>query len=204
MPSASPASSTSAHRRAAISDRRSPPINSSPAITASRRPRAAATWSDSTPRPRRRGRWHVASTAARSAALNGRSARRTGPPGRRGGAAGVVELSEVGGQGRVIELLAGEPGVELAEGAGVGAAGVCAHRGVDQAASCGRLAADGARSGRVNPSPIMVRPARLPGLSGVVRRAGAAPVASGGRAGAAGRRRALVARREARRLESGA
>ena len=42
--------------------------------------------------------------------------------------------SEVGGQGRVIELLAVEPGVALAEGAGVGAAGVCAHRGVDQAA----------------------------------------------------------------------
>ena len=46
----------------------------------------------------------------------------------------VVELGEVGGQGRVIELLAGEPGVELAERAGVGAAGVVAQRGVDQAA----------------------------------------------------------------------
>ena len=50
-----------------------------------------------------------------------------------GGAAGVVELGEVGGQGRVIEPEAGEPGVELAEGAGVGAAGVGADRGVDQA-----------------------------------------------------------------------
>ena len=54
--------------------------------------------------------------------------------GRRGGAPRGVELGEVGGQGRVIELLAAEPGVELAEGAGVGAAGVCAHRRVDQAA----------------------------------------------------------------------
>ena len=71
MPSPSPASSTSAQRSAETSDRRSPPMNSSPAITPSRRPRAAASWSDSTPRPRRRGRWHVASTAARSAALNG-------------------------------------------------------------------------------------------------------------------------------------
>ena len=54
----SPASSTSAQRSAETSDRRSPPMNSSPAITPSRR-------------PRRRGRWHVASTVARSAALNG-------------------------------------------------------------------------------------------------------------------------------------
>ena len=50
-------------------------------------------------------------------------------------AARVVELGEVGGQGRVVELpAAGEPGVELAEGAGVGAAGIGADRGVDQAA----------------------------------------------------------------------
>ena len=54
--------------------------------------------------------------------------------GRRGGAAGVVELGEVGGQGRVIEPEAVEPSVELAEGAGVGAAGIGADRGVDQAA----------------------------------------------------------------------
>ena len=49
-------------------------------------------------------------------------------PGARGGAPRGVELGEVGGQGRVIELLAAEPGVELAEGAGVGAAGVGADR----------------------------------------------------------------------------
>ena len=43
-------------------------------------------------------------------------------------------VGEVGGQGRVIELLAGEPGIEAAQGTGVGAAGVGADRGVDQAA----------------------------------------------------------------------
>ena len=55
--------------------------------------------------------------------------RRSRRRGRRRGARG-----EVGGQGRVIELPAIEPSVELAEGAGVGSAGVVAHRGVDQAA----------------------------------------------------------------------
>ncbi len=54
----------------------------------------------------------------------------------------VVELGEVGGQGRVIERAPGEPGVELTEGAGVGAAGVCADRGVDQAARGRCRAAD--------------------------------------------------------------
>ena len=43
--------------------------------------------------------------------------------GRRGGAPRVVELGEVGGQGRVIELLAGEPGVELEVGRSVGGGG---------------------------------------------------------------------------------
>ena len=43
--------------------------------------------------------------------------------GRRGGSPRVVELGEVGGQGRVIEPAAIEPSVDLAEGAGVGAAG---------------------------------------------------------------------------------
>ena len=66
-----------------------------------------------------------------------------GEPGRHRGAAGVVELGEVGGQGRVIEPAAVEPGVELAEGASVGAAGVVAHRRVDQAARGRRGAADG-------------------------------------------------------------
>ena len=41
------------------------------AITASRRPRSTATSSDSTPRTRRRGRWQVARTAARSTAPKG-------------------------------------------------------------------------------------------------------------------------------------
>ena len=49
--------------------------------------------------------------------------RRSRRRGRRRGARG-----EVGGQGRVIELPAIEPSVELAEGAGVGSAGVVAHR----------------------------------------------------------------------------
>ena len=48
-------------------------MNSSPAITASSCPRSRATWSDSTPRPRCRGRWQVASTAARSETPNGRA-----------------------------------------------------------------------------------------------------------------------------------
>ena len=78
------------------------------------------------------------------------SSARAGPrgplaPGRR-----QVELGEAGGQGRVIEPAAGEPGVELAEGAGVGAAGVGADRGVDQAA--GRSRCRPGRSRRANPS----------------------------------------------------
>ena len=51
-----------------------------PAITASTRPRSRATWSDSTPRPRRRGRWQVASTAARSDIPNGRACPRPRSP----------------------------------------------------------------------------------------------------------------------------
>ena len=53
---------------------------------------------------------------------------------RKRAAATVVELGGVGGEAHVIERAPVEPGVELAEGAGVGAAGVCADRGVDQAA----------------------------------------------------------------------
>ena len=55
-------------------------MNSNPAITASRRPRSRATWSDSTPRPRLRGRWQVASTAARSETPNGRACPRPRSP----------------------------------------------------------------------------------------------------------------------------
>ena len=50
------ASATSPQRRALTSLRRSPAMKSSPAITASSWPRFRATSSDSTPRPRRRGR----------------------------------------------------------------------------------------------------------------------------------------------------
>ena len=53
--------------------RRIPAMKSNPAITASTRPRSSATTSDSTPRPRRRGRWQVATTAARSETPNGRA-----------------------------------------------------------------------------------------------------------------------------------
>ena len=111
MPSASPASTTSAHRRAETSDRRIPAMNSNPAITASRRPRAAATWSDSTPRPRQRRRWHVASTAARSAALNGRAWPATAVA---GGPAVAGEQS--GGRRAGPVCLTGEAGPEARRG----------------------------------------------------------------------------------------
>ena len=55
----------------------------------------------------------------------------------RRGAAGVAQLGEVGGQGHVVELAAVEPGVEPPQRAGVGAAGVLADGGLDQA-PCGR------------------------------------------------------------------
>ena len=71
------------------------------------------------------------------------------------GAAGVVEIGEVGGQGRVIELLAVEPGVELAEGAGVGAAGIGADRGVDQAAR-GRARPADRGVGRGDPGGLII------------------------------------------------
>ena len=47
-------------RSALTSLRRIPAMNSNPATAASIRPRSRATWSDSPPRPRRRGRWQVA------------------------------------------------------------------------------------------------------------------------------------------------
>ena len=52
----------------------------SPPMTASRRPRSRATWPDSTLRPRRRGRWQVARTTARSAAPNGHACPRPRSP----------------------------------------------------------------------------------------------------------------------------
>ena len=73
-------SATSVQRRALTSLRRIPAMKRSPAITVSRRPRSRATGSDSTPRPRRRGRWQVARTAARSAAPNGRACPRPRSP----------------------------------------------------------------------------------------------------------------------------
>ena len=63
-PSPSRASDTSRHSSALTSDRRSPPMNSKPAITASSRPRRCAVVGDSTPRPSVRGRAAVARIAA--------------------------------------------------------------------------------------------------------------------------------------------
>ena len=45
-----------------------------------------------------------------------------------------MQLGEVGGQGRVVDLAAAEPGVEPAERAGVGPPGVRADGGLDEAA----------------------------------------------------------------------
>ena len=176
MPSGSPASATSAQRRAETSDRRSPPINSSPAHgvqTAAGGGHLVGL--DTAPAPARavacgeyghqvrgaeRAGLAAAAVAGRSAVsgehpcglLAGRVrlAGESGPEARRGdrhcgaagGAAGVVELGEVGGQGCVIEPETAEPAVELAEGAGVGAAGVVTEGGVDQAARGRRGAAD--------------------------------------------------------------
>ena len=70
-PSPSRASVTSAQRKAATSDRRSPPMNSKPAITASSRPRRCAVVWDSTPRPSVRGRAAVARIAASPSARSG-------------------------------------------------------------------------------------------------------------------------------------
>jgi len=58
----------------------------------------------------------------------------------------VVEPGEVGGQRGVVEPPATEPGVEAAQGAGVGAAGVGAERGVDETPR--GLAGRGERPGR--------------------------------------------------------
>ena len=60
----------------------------------------------------------------------------------RGGAAGIVQLGEVGGQGHIVERPAVEPGVEPPQRAGVGAPGVLADGGLDQAARGRRGPAD--------------------------------------------------------------
>ena len=146
-------------------------MNSNPAITASTRPRSRATSSDSTPRPRRRGRWQVAG-GEHGRQVRGPERPRLAPPsisggppvpgehpggpltggsglpgelraearrgdrhrGARGRAAGVVQLGEVGGHARVVELAPAEPGVEPPQRAGVGTPRVRADGGLDQAA----------------------------------------------------------------------
>ena len=60
----------------------------------------------------------------------------------RGSAPGVVQLGEVRREGHVVELAPVEPGVEPPERAGVGAVGVRADGGLDQAARGLRLAPD--------------------------------------------------------------
>ena len=146
-----------------------------PAITASSRPRAAATWSDSMPRPVARGehgrqvlgRERAGPTAATvggrpavageypggplagrvrlAGELRAEAGRGDRHRGARGGAPRVVEFGEVGGQGRVIEPEAVEPGVELAErGVGRGDLGerVITHNGkAGSAAGAGRCCA---------------------------------------------------------------
>ena len=108
-------------------------------FTASRRPRSRATWSDSTLRPRRRRpqvrrpeRPRLSSAAAAGppvagedpggafpgrARLAGEAGPEAGPGHRRRGAGRgspmVVELGEVGGEGRILEPAVGEPGVDL-------------------------------------------------------------------------------------------
>ena len=65
----------------------------------------------------------------------------------RGGAARLEQLGEVGGQARVVERAAAEPGVEAAQGAGVGAARVRADRGL------GEPARRGGQRGELAPAP---------------------------------------------------
>ena len=61
-------------------------------------------------------------------ALDGGDHHRSG----RGRAAGLVKVPQVGGEARVVERSALEPGVELAAGHGVGAAGVGRRRALDE------------------------------------------------------------------------
>ena len=70
-PPTRPVSKPRFRRPALTSLHRIPAMKRRPAITASRRPRSRTTSSDSRPRQRRRGRWQVARTAARSPAPNG-------------------------------------------------------------------------------------------------------------------------------------
>ena len=134
-------------------------MKSSPAITASSRPRFRATSSDSTPRPvtggedRGQVRRHEGARLAATAADGGPPVARQHPGGpfrgrallagepgseaRRGhrrrrarrGSPLLVELGEVAGERRVLETPTREPGVEAADGAGVRPSGVRADGG---------------------------------------------------------------------------
>ena len=139
-PSPSRASDTSRHSSALTSDRRSPPINNSEAITASSRPRRCAVVWDSTPRPSVRGRAAVARIAASPSARSGAACP---GPGRRpcDGSRPTRGRSLPGGVG-----LAGELGPKPDGGDGEGGGGGRAARLED------RAEVDGQRGGRSMPA----------------------------------------------------
>ena len=75
----------------------------------------------------------------------------------------VVELGEVGGEGRVLEPPAVEPGGQAAEGPGVRPAGVRAEGGLGEASGARARPRRGG-SGRGNPSPLQPFDPRVAGL----------------------------------------
>ena len=77
--------------------------------------------------PGERPDWHGSAGIA-GGALDGGDHHRSG----RGRAAGLVKVPKVGGEARVVERSALEPGVELAAGHGVGAAGVGRRRALEE------------------------------------------------------------------------
>ena len=167
-PSPSRASDTSRHSSALTSDRRSPPMNSNPAITASSRPRRCAVVWDSTPRPSVRGRSAVARIAASPGGV-----RLDGEPGPEpdgghgeggggGRAARLEDRAEVDGQRGVVNRGGPPPGVQARQRAAVGASGVDAERGVGELP--GGRRGDGQRPRRVGASGERGRGGRWGGV----------------------------------------
>ena len=172
-PSPAAAAATSPQRRALTSLRRIPAMNSSPAITASSRPRFRATSPDSTPRPRRRGWWQVARTRgqvrrhegarlAAAAAAGGPPIARQHPGGPFPGRALLAgETSPEARRGHrrrrarggspLLEATAGEPGVEAAQRPGIRPTGVRADGGLHEPAGGRRRALSEPRRGGVGP-----------------------------------------------------
>ena len=126
-PSPSVASVTSAQRKAATSDRRSPPMNNSEAITASVRPRRCAVVWDSTPRPSVRGRSAVARIAASPSARSGAAWPRPPVGGRATVAAQHAGGRFPGGVGLAGELSPKPDGGD-GEGGGGGRAALLEHK----------------------------------------------------------------------------